>query len=318
MDFDLGKMIDNIKDIDWGKTADKIKPIFTKILGFLKQFPKYFTAAVLFFTIIFDTGAGNTSTSTLISEKKLFFTEAAYAGQGLTTDGKIFYTSGSMTGVGFTALAKFDPETKKSIKRVTNPLPKELKKRGNNHIGGISYYDGKIYAAVEDDERMYPCIVVFSADTLSYVTHYDLPTSWFPSGVPWVAVNGKTGQLFTATWDKATSIYQFDIDSTMAPVKEIPVLGVDDLERVQDGEFYDGTLYLSSDTRTDGATRNVYAVNTISGRTRVAFTRNVGKDYIETEGFTAFHASDGSVFHAIDYNSKLLSVYFRSYTVELE
>jgi hypothetical protein len=68
-------------------------------------------------------------------------------GQGITTDGEYYYTSGSITAVNLTAIAKRSIKDGTVVKKNINPLPEVCTKRGNNHIGGISYYNGKIYGS---------------------------------------------------------------------------------------------------------------------------------------------------------------------------
>ncbi|MBQ3150763.1 MAG: hypothetical protein IJB86_05905 [Clostridia bacterium] len=315
--IDFGSIIGKIKDliggIDLGGIVDKVKPVLDKVVDFFKNSPSMFMALLLFLTVMFDPAAGNTDTAMLVNEEVKVLVDAALTGQGLTNDGQYVYSSGSLTALKLNGLAKFDMETMNRVKYEKNVLPKSLTERGNDHIGGISYYNGKIYAGVEASkgDNMYPCIVVFDAESLKYVTHYDLPTSWFPDGLPYVAVDQATGLLYTSRWTDATSIHVFDIDATMAHVVEIDITGVDSLSRIQGGEVYDGKLYLSQDT--DGTNiKNVYAFDIETGETEIAFTRDAGKIDAEAEDITIYEAKDGSFFHVVDYN-KIISTYIRSY-----
>lgn len=85
----------------------------------------------------------------LVSQDLVVLGEAFTAGQGITTDGEYYYTSGAITAVNTTALAKRTLDGMTTVRVRLNPLPDKCRERGNNHIGGVSAYNGKIYASVE-------------------------------------------------------------------------------------------------------------------------------------------------------------------------
>ncbi len=64
--------------------------------------------------------------------------------QGVTNDGEHFYFSGNEH------LGKADMQSGEIFLINTNAIPEELQAKGCNHIGGLSYYNGYVYAAVED------------------------------------------------------------------------------------------------------------------------------------------------------------------------
>jgi len=318
MDFNeiLSKIKDALGNIDFGEIWDKVKPYLSKIGDFLKKTPSIFAALILFLTVVVDPAASSTESSTLVSEETVVLTDAYYMGQGITNDGTYYYTSGAITAFKMTALAKYDMKTLKRVDENKKPLPKVLTDRGNDHIGGISYYDGKIYASVEDSKAYkYPCIAVFDAATLDYITYYDVNPGRFPDGIPWLAIDSATGMLYASAWSNATVIQQFQISAVMAHVQEISLNGLGTLDRIQGGEFYNGLLYLSADNQDSGKIKNVYSVNVSTGAVKLAFTRDVGKENVEAEDMTACLTSDGAVFHVLDYN-KLLGVYIRSYVID--
>ena len=311
MDFNeiFSKIKDALGNIDFGEIWDKIEPYLSKIGDFLKKTPSFFAAFILFLTVIIDPAAGSTESSTLVSEETKVLMDAYYMGQGLTNDGTYYYTSGAITALKMTALAKYNMKTMERVDLNKKPLPDVLKKRGNDHIGGISYYNGKIYAAVEDSKAyQYPCIVVFDAATLDYVTYYDVNPGRFPDGIPWLAVDSGTGMLYASAWSNASVIQQFQISAVMAHVKEIELQGLGVLDRIQGGEFYNGKLYLSADNQDSGKIKNVYSVDVNTGVVKLAFTRDVGKADVEAEDMTACLTDNGAVFHVLDYN-KLLGVF---------
>ncbi len=319
MDFNeiLGKIKDLFGKIDFGDIWGKVKPYISKIGDFLKKTPSFFAAFILLLTVAVDPAAGSTDSSHLIHEEASVLLDAYYMGQGITNDGTYYYTSGSLTALKMTAIAKYDMKTMKLVSKNTKPLPKDLQKRGNDHIGGISFYNGKIYAAVEDSKAYkHPCIAVFDAATLKYIAHYDVNPSRFPDGIPWLAVNPETGMLYASAWSDTSVLQQFQISAVMAHVKEIDLCGAGVLDRIQGGEFYGGKLYLSADNKDSGKIKNVYSVDVGTGCVKLAFTRDVGKSDSEAEDMTAFLTSDGAVFHVLDYN-KLLGVYIRSYSADI-
>lgn len=321
MDFlkniDFGELFGKVKDllgkVDWGDLLNKIKPVLSKIGDFLKKTPSMFAALVLFLTLLVDPAAGSTTTSTLVSEDVLTLMDASFAGNGLTNDGTYYYTSGCISFAKYTALAKYEMGTMKRVKNKVFPVGWDLIKKGYDRIGGISYYDGMIYAAMESDKgKASPCIAVFDADSLSYKYSVDLPESWFPNGISWVAVDPLSGILYTADKGAATSIHAFKIDATMAPIREIDITGLDALENIRGGEFDGGILYLSCDPENDTQYDEVLCVNVETGEAESAFIRDVGKADSKPGDITIVEAKDGSVFHVADYNG-ILGVYIRNY-----
>lgn len=272
------------------------------------------TLPLLIITLLTSPVAQTTSTAELVSKDSFVFEKALLMGQGITTDGEYYYTSGSIAALDLTALAKFTFEDMEIVKSRINPLPKECSKRGDDHIGGISYYNGKIYASVEDsDEYIYPCIVVFDCETLKATGEiYDLPKEQYDDGVPWCAVDRETGYLYASKWNDIKTIYVYDINDGMKPVKEIPLKGIETIHRIQGGEFYNGTLYLSNDCEDKGNIKNILSVNVETGEVAVAAERDVGGDNIEAEGLTFWESEDGSFMHVLDYN-KVIGIFVHHY-----
>ncbi|MBR3818573.1 MAG: hypothetical protein IKJ41_05420 [Clostridia bacterium] len=275
------------------------------------------TLPLLLITLITSPVASSTDSAELISENSFVFEKALLMGQGITTDGEYYYTSGAIAALDLTALAKFTFDDMEIVKSRINPLPKECSKRGDDHIGGISYYNGKLYAAVEDsDEYIYPCIVVFDCDTLKATGEvYNLPAEIYDDGVPWCAVDTETGYLYASKWTEAKTIYVYDINDAMKLVKEIPLTGLGVIDRIQGGEFYNGTLYLSNDVENNGNIKNVLSVDVNSGEVKIFAQRDVGGENIEAEGMTFGVNKDGAVLHVLDYN-KVIGIFVRHYNVD--
>lgn len=270
---------------------------------------------LLILTLITTPAASSTDTAELIGTDTFVADQAFIMGQGITTDGEYYYTSGSLAAINTTALAKFSVDGMSMVKARLNPLPDICEKRGNNHIGGISYYNGKIYASVEGGDTQWACIVVFDADTLKPTGEiYDLPNEKYEDGVPWCAVDPDTGYLYASMWDDAKTIYVYDVNSAMAPVKELKLTGLGIIDRIQGGEFLDGTLYLSHDIKHNGNFKRIESVNVETGEVKVVAERNVGSDNVEAEGMTFTKTADGAVMHVLDYN-KLIGVFVHHYNV---
>lgn len=277
------------------------------------------TLPLLFLTILTSPVAQSTETAELVSQNVYALENALFTGQGIATDGEYYYTSGSITALNFTALAKIAVEDMEIKDVHINPLPDKCTDRGNNHIGGISVYNGKIYASVEGGEDSYnACIVTFDCDTLEATGEvYDLPNDLYDDGVPWCAVDTETGYLYASKWNDIKSIYVYDTNKNMELVKEIKLSGIDTIHRIQGGEFYNGTLYLSNDCKDNGNFKNIYGVNVETGNVYIAATRDVGGDNVEAEGITFLPCEDGSVMHVLDYN-RVVGVFLHHYDVDFE
>ena len=271
---------------------------------------------LLILTLLTSPSAKSTETAELISTDTFVFEQALMMGQGITTDGEYFYTSGAIAGVGVTVLAKFTVEDMELVCSKLNPLPDVCEDRKNDHIGGISWYDGKIYASVEGPDEGFPCVVVFDAETLECTGEvYDLPYEIYDDGVPWCAVDKETGYLYASKWSDAETVYCYDVNNGMALVKEIPLTGLGVIDRIQGGEFYDGALYLSNDVKDKGDLKNILKLDVETGEVSLFAERNVGGDNVEAEGLTFLETEDGAVMHVLDYN-KLIGVFVHHYDVE--
>lgn len=274
------------------------------------------TLPLLILTLLTSPEAKSTSTAELVSKDTFVFEKALLMGQGIATDGEFYYTSGAITAVNITALAKFTCEDPELVMSRINPLPEKCTKRGNNHIGGISVYKGKIYASVEGGDECKACIAAFDCETLKTTGEvYDLPNDIYDDGVPWCAVDPETGYLYASKWSHAKTVYAYDVNEGMRLVEEIPLTGIGEIDRIQGGEFFEGKLYLSSDTKNNGNFKNILSVDVKSGEVAVAAVRDVGGENVEAEGMTFYWAADGSIMHVLDYN-KAIGVFIHHYKTD--
>lgn len=259
-----------------------------------------------------SSSAVSTETAKLLYTDVYVMEDALIGGQGITTDGKYYYTSGTITGLNITAIAKRSVKDGKLVSKNINPLPEICTERGNNHIGGISYYNGKIYAPVEgkEGEGSTSCIVTFDAETLETENVYDLPEEQFPDGVPWCAVDTETGLLYASMWDTTNTIYVYDAENNMAFVKALTLS--ESIRRIQGGEFLGGTLYLSQDNNHSGSIRNILGVDVTTGNVSVVMERDIGNEDYEAEGMTFTETEDGVILSVLDYN-KTIGIFLHHY-----
>ena len=144
---------------------------------------------------------------------------------------------------------------------------------------------------------------------------YDLPNELYGDGVPWCAVDTETGYLYASKWNDIETIYVYDTNDSMKLVGEIDLKGMEKISRIQGGEFYNGTLYLSEDIHDNGTIKNILAVDVQTGEVTLAAERNVGGDNIEAEGMTFWEDENGAVMHVLDYN-KVIGITVRHYKVD--
>ncbi len=128
-----------------------------------------------------------------VGKQNILFLGAWTHSQDVTTDGEHYYFS-SRIGLVKTTL---DGETEVAMN--FNAIPKALRDNyGSAHIGGISYHDGKIYAAVEDSKVwQYPIVVIYDAQTLRYTGDYHILSAELQkNGLPWLAVDAERGYIY--------------------------------------------------------------------------------------------------------------------------
>lgn len=280
---------------------------------FFQKIRTLFLLPIILLTLATTPKPVDTDTARFVSQKVFVMEQALAMGQGITTDGTYFYTAGAATGLHVTYLGKIEIASMTMVAKHLNPLPEVCKARGNNHIGGISCYHGKIYASVEGGDVCHACIVVYDPETLTATGEvYDLPNDVFDDGVPWLAVDPDTGYLYASRWDHAETVYVYDVNDDMSLVKALPVTGVGELHRIQGGEFCNGALYLSQDTKDNGTVKQLLKLDVATGEVTVAAGRDVNSDNMEAEGMT-FLLKDGTPsLYVLDYN-KAVGIFLREY-----
>jgi hypothetical protein len=237
-----------------------------------------------------------------VSKQTFWLTDAFERGQGVTTDGNSWIFN-SQLGLLKTAL---DGKTVQARNAVA--IPAEIALKGGDHIGDISYYNGLIYAPIEDSKKYeHPYIAVYNASTLQYTgISYELPLNLHPGGVPWVAVDAARGQVYTAQWNNAPVLNVFRL-SDMTLIKTVQLSQT--IDRIQGAEMYNGALYASSDNNSQ---KSVYRIDPETGAVTLAFDRNLGSSN-EAQGITVLPTADGAVLHILDVGSNRVSMNFRHY-----
>ncbi|MFC4907267.1 hypothetical protein [Actinomadura gamaensis] len=232
-----------------------------------------------------------------VSSDTFYLTDALQRSQGVTTDGSAWYFSWQY-GLSRVSL---DGRTQASN---TLAIPSALALQGDNHIGGIDYYNGKIYAPIEDGSKyQHPYIAVYDASSLSYTgTAFSLPQDIQRDGVPWTAVGG--GYLLSSEYD-ATAINCYSLADGHL-VKRVPLS--QPVPHLQGAKYYENRLYASS----DGATKAVYEIDLDTGAVARVLTPDLPSG-TEVEALTFLPRPDGSMMHVLDVAPNRLSVNFRHY-----
>lgn len=229
---------------------------------------------------------------------------AIFRSQGMTTDGETFYFSSKTT------LIRTKTDAKTVIDADYSAIPDELKELGIAHIGGLSYYDGYIYAGLEDSKVWdYPIVGVYDAETLDFVDYYILDCETVTRGLPWVCVDPETGYLYcTDHSKKPTKLLVYDTASEMEFVKEIPLSF--SVPSIQGAEFHNGTLYAA----TNDETKAIYKINPVSGEVEKHLDRNLLGG--EGEGMTFITKENGeTVLVAMDMGTIFINAFVREYPV---
>lgn len=259
------------------------------------------TALVSLASGIIET-AGSRPPENLVSRQNILFLGSYTHSQDVTTDGESYYFSARWSLTKTT----LDGETETAMN--INAIPCELKEKyGSAHIGGISYYNGKIYAALEDSKVwQYPIVALYDADTLAYTGEFHILSAELQkNGLPWIAVDAENGFIYAAQRDNSPALIVYDLE-TFELVKTVP-LSVP-VHKIQGGEMYKGLLYVA----TQDETQAVYAINPLTGVTNKCFDQNLPKGG-EAEGLTMLETPDGAVFHTLDLGPMFINAYFRHY-----
>ena len=231
--------------------------------------------------------------------------DAYFRSQGMTTDGKTLFFSSKTT------LIQTESDAKTVINANYRAIPAELsKKYAIKHIGGLSYYNGYIYAALEDSKQWnYPIVGVYDAETLTLVDYYVLDAEKVTRGLPWVCVNPENGLLYCCDHSKQPKkLLVYDTSDGMSFVREIP-LG-ETVEAIQGAEFFDGFILAA----TNDETQAIYKISPDDGGVEKLFDRNLTK-FSEGEGMTVMIKDGKPVVLAMDMGPLFVNAFVREYDI---
>lgn len=230
---------------------------------------------------------------------------AYFRSQGITTDGETLYFSSKTT------LIRTESDAKTLVNANYFAIPDELKDLDIAHIGGLSYYNGFIYAGLEDSKVWdYPIVGVFDANTLELVEYYILDSQAVTRGLPWVCVDGETGYLYCTDHSKnPTKLLVYDTADKMKLVREVAL--EESPYAIQGAEFYNGIIYAA----TNDDTQAIYKINPETGAVEKLLDRNLTAGS-EGEGMT-FMIKDGvPVIVAMDMGPLFINAFVREYILE--
>jgi hypothetical protein len=260
--------------------------------------------------------------------------DALLRSQGVTTDGRGWFFS--WQGGLERTLDDFTPMAVSPIapQFVPSVNPDGTNSVADTHIGDIDYYNGLIYAPEEDGgqgvgplqlnnpEYQKPHIAIYDAQTLAYTgTSYPLDVAIHHAGVPWVAVDARRRQVYTAEWDMPHDrINVFDLQmhfKRFVPLVYSSSLGNGfHLSRIQGAKVWGHMLYATR----DDAAKTVFSIDLRTGSVTKLFSLNPTTSDTELEGLSMRPTGDGALLHLlIVVNNKLpddaqnIHVEFRHY-----
>ncbi len=263
------------------------------------------SALVLVLSSIFELATAGTRPAEL--NKTILINDQAWeASQDITTDGENFYFSCKY------GLIKTKADFETVLVRNADAIPDELQSLGVSHIGGISYYDGKLYCAAEDSKVFkHPYVLVFDAKTLAYTGEcYEMDAQRHTKGLPWIAVDPDSGILYCSSRDRSVELMRYDLENRCY-LPSLPLVNDDpafNLHKIQGAEIFKGTLYTSANN--DG--QSVAKVNLTDGKAEILFDRRLFPGS-EGEGMTVSLTGKGLVLHCLDMSPIFLSAYVRTY-----
>lgn len=243
------------------------------------------------------------------SNTKVVGLQTLERGQGVTTDGKAWYFNGK------TAIVKYSLDNETMLACNYQAIPEEFEENyGSAHIGGISYYNGKIYAPLEDSKVWeHPIVATYDAETLEFTGEYgELPTEVMTRGVSWITCDAEKGLLYSSHSKTAEEIHCFDIN-TFEYVGSFKLS--EPVKSIQGGEVYKGKIYVG----TNDDTRAVYTIDVNTGEVVKLFDRikyvpklidNFGG---EGEDVTVYPMEDGTLIHALDVGALFIDANLRHY-----
>ncbi|MGN0443267.1 MAG: hypothetical protein ACI4F5_01465 [Acutalibacteraceae bacterium] len=240
-----------------------------------------------------------------VSSTNIVGIDAYFHSQGITTDGQTLFFSSKTT------LIQTEGDAKTIINANYSAIPDELSEKYSiKHIGGLSYYNGYIYAGLEDSKQWnYPIVGVYDAKTLNLVDYYILDAEQVTRGLPWVCVSSENGLLYCCDHSKQpTKLLVYDTADGMRFVREIPLN--ETVEEIQGAEFFDGFILAA----TNDETQAIYKISPDSGSVEKLIDRNLTK-FSEGEGMTVMMKDGKPVILAMDMGPLFVNTFVREYDI---
>lgn len=265
-----------------------------------------FALIISIFTFITQNiDAVNESQRCEVAKTNIVGIDAYFHSQGMATDGKTLFFSSKTT------LVQTDMDCKTILKANYFAIPQELSKNYSiKHIGGMSYYNGYVYAGLEDSKQWkYPIIGVYDAQTLELVKYYLMDAKTLPKGVPWVCVDPESGLLYCGNSNKETTkLLVYDPANEMSFVREIDLS--EPVSAIQGGEFFKDTLLVATNDKTQA----IFKINPESGAVEKLLDRNLMK-FSEGEGMTIITKNEKPVLLAMDMGPLFVNAFVREYEI---
>lgn len=178
-----------------------------------------------------------------------------------------------------------------------------FKELGYDHIGDLDYFNGLIYATLEDINYVRPRIVLFKDDDLSVEGYSDLVGQ---SHLPWCVMNPANKLVYSSEFNPVTRINVFKLKNR-GSADLVDRLRLDrNLHNVQGGSIHGNKLYVSCDDEVKG----IYEVDLASGEVSTFLETRIPH---EMEGLCV-DFSDGIVIHFIDHEGYFYHARKRSIT----
>lgn len=278
-------------------------------LFFNKVFSAFFAVLLIPFTILtYGLDLISSSSRTDSSRTNVVGIGAYFRSQGIACDGENLYFSSKTT------LIKTELDARTLVNANYSAIPDELSgEYGIKHIGGMSYYNGKIYAGMEDSKVWkYPIIGVFDAETLELTDYHIMDCSLITRGMPWVTVDPETGYLYCMDHSKKpTKILVYDTADEMSFVREIELS--ETVPSIQGAEFLNGTMFAA----TNDDTQAIYTIDPTDGSVTKFIDRNLTGGS-EGEGMTFAEYDGRTVLVAMDMGPIFVNAFVRQYEIDTQ
>jgi hypothetical protein len=245
---------------------------------------------IFYFTICFGLAAYADSEKWQLKECHRFgVIESALRNQGLATDGHGTFWFSSTQG-----LLRTNSKWGDAKELHVFPIPHELSKFGDNHVGDIDFANGKIYASIEDGPKyLNPYVGIYDAKTLKFEKAFRLPVPTQNDGVPWVAADASTGHVYSSEFARPNIINVYSMKD-MSPLSPIHLNQA--LPRVQGAKIFNKSMYITADG--EGADiKAVYKADLSNGE--VSAVAEIPNEIGELEGLAFLETKNGAELYVL-------------------